>query len=483
MTLAVIFIPVIAAFALLLINDKKIQSAIAFLAAIGTFVVSLFLSSAYPISILWIPGFNSYFELNPAGAASVLVLVSALVMIPTILYASKQIEKNTGSFLALLLFMQAGLNGIFLAKDLVLFYLFWEATLIPSLLMLGIWGRKNRRKASIKYLIYAVGGSFFMLISILAIKPLAGAVSYRFMDLYAVTPNLPVKTQIWLFLGFSAAFLVKQPIWPLHSWLVSFNEENHPSGVADVMGTLYKVGAFGFFAWAMPLLPEGAKAVTPVLMVLAAFSAVYAIIVAISQTDLKRALAYASLSHMGIIGVGIFALNLIGSNGAVFLLAAQMLSTGGLFLITGMLYKRRGSFDINEYGGIAKSAPMLAAFSLFIIFTSIGVPGLANFPGEFMSLMGAFQTSIGATIIAALAVIGAGVFGVNLYQRIFQADEDNKVIDLDRLELIVLIPIIAGILWLGLAPNLELEKIEQQSRFINPISQTVESHDGAGDSQ
>ncbi len=483
MTLAVIFIPLIAAFVLLIINDRKLQAAIAFLAAIASFVVSLFLSSALPISRLWIPGFNSYFELNPAGAASVLVLVASLVMIPTVLYASKQIEKNTGNFLALLLFMQAGLNGIFLAKDLVLFYLFWEATLIPSLMMLGIWGRKNRRKAVVKYLIYAVGGSFFMLISILAIKPLAGAASYRFMDLYAVTPKLPVQTQIWLFLGFSAAFLVKQPIFPLHSWLISFNEENHHSGVADVMGTLYKVGAFGFFAWAMPLLPEGAKAVSPFLMVLAAFSAVYAIIAAISQTNLKRALAYASLSHMGIIGVGIFALNLIGSNGAVFLLAAQMLSTGGLFLITGMLYERRKSFDINEYGGIAKSAPMLAAFALFIIFTSIGVPGLANFPGEFMSLMGAFQSNVGATVIAALAVIGAGVFGVNLYQRIFQADETKPLIDLDRLELIVLIPILAGILWLGLAPNLELEKIEIQSRYINPISQTVESNNKAGDSQ
>lgn len=483
MTLAVIFIPVIAAFALLIVNDKKLQSAIAFIAAIATFVVSLFLPSANLVSTLWIPGFNSYFELNPLGAASVLVLVAALVMIPTILFASQEIEEKTGSFLALLLFMQAGLNGIFLAKDLVLFYLFWEATLIPSLLMLGIWGRKNRRKAVLKYLIYAVGGSFFMLISILAIKPLSGAVSYRFMDLYAATPNLPIRTQIWLFLGFSAAFLVKQPIWPLHSWLVSFNEENHPSGVADVMGTLYKVGAFGFFAWAMPLLPEGARAVTPILMVLAAFSAVYAIIVATAQTNLKRALAYASLSHMGIIGVGIFALNLIGSNGAVFLLAAQMLSTGGLFLITGMLYKRRESFDLNDYGGIAKSAPMLAAFALFIILTSIGVPGLANFPGEFMSLMGAFQTSAGATVVAALAVIGAGVFGVNLYQRLFQADEANKVVDLDRLELMVLIPIIAGILWLGLAPNLELAKIELQSRLINPISQNLESHDGAGESQ
>ena len=483
MTLAVIFIPVIAAFALLIVNDKKIQSVIAFLAAILTFVASLFLSNANPISKLWIPGFNSYFELNPLGAASVLVLVASLVMIPTILYASRQIEENTGSFLALLLFMQAGLNGIFLAKDLVLFYLFWEATLIPSLLMLGIWGRKNRRKAVVKYLIYAVGGSFFMLISILAIKPLSGAISYRFADLYAVTPKLPVQTQIWLFLGFSAAFLVKQPIWPLHSWLVSFNEENHPSGVADVMGTLYKVGAFGFFAWAMPLLPDAAKAVSPILMVFAALSAVYAIVLATAQTNLKRALAYASLSHMGIVGMGIFALNIIGSNGAVFLLAAQMLSTGGLFLITGMLYERRQSFEMDDYGGIAKSAPMLAAFALLIIFTSIGVPGLANFPGEFMSLMGAFQTSVGSTAVAALAVIGAGVFGVNLYQKIFQAHERHRVADLDRLELIVLIPIIAGIIWLGLAPNLELAKIELQSRLINPIVQLTEAADGLGDSQ
>ncbi len=483
MTLAVIFIPLIAAIALFLIKDKKTQSAIAFLATIATFVAALFLPTANLFSKLWIPGFNSYIELNPLGAASVLVLTASLVMIPTILYAGKQVKDKTGLFLSLMLFMQAFLNGIFLSKDLVLFYLFWEATLIPSLLMLGIWGRKKRRDAAIKYLVYAVGGSLFMLISILAIKPLAGAESYRFMDLYAVTPNLPARTQIWLFLGFSIAFLIKQPIWPLHSWLISFNEQNHPSGVADVMGTLYKVGAFGFFAWALPLLPEGAKAIAPVLMALAAFSAVYAIIAATAQTNLKRALAYASLSHMGVVGVGIFALNLVGSNGAVYLLAAQMVSTGGLFLISGMLYSRRKSFDLNDFGGVAKSAPMLAAFALFIIFATIGVPGLSNFPGEFMSFMGAFQTSAGLTIIAALSVIGAGVYGVNLYQRIFQEIEETSLPDMNGLELIVIIPIVAGILWFGLAPNQQLNKIELQSRLISPITEVTQTHETDGGSQ
>lgn len=468
MTLLMLLVPALGAFALTLVRGAGAARAVAFGGTTLTFIFALFLPGDPGVSTLWIPGFGSYFELNPAGAASVLVLVAALAMIPTALYASLQVRERTGAFLALLLAMQTGLNGIFLAKDLVLFYLFWEATLLPSLLMLGIWGGPERRQVTFKYLLYAVAGSFLMLVAILALKPLAGATSYRFADLLETAPLLPFETQLWLFLGFTAAFAVKLPLWPLHSWLIDFHEQNHPSGAADVAGTLYKVGAFGFFAWALPLLPDAARAVAPVLLAISAFTALYAAVIATAQTHFKRLLAYASLSHMGMIGVGIFGLHLAGLNGAMFFLAAQMLSTGGLFLVGGMLYARRQSFHLDAYGGLAKSAPALAALTLFILFTSIGVPGLANFPGEFLSLLGGFQASPWlVALLATPAVIAAGVYGVNLYQRLFLAEPREAAPDLSSLETLVLVPLLAGMLWLGLSPQPQLGRIEVQAQLIS----------------
>ncbi|UCH27251.1 MAG: NADH-quinone oxidoreductase subunit M [Trueperaceae bacterium] len=473
MTLTVILIPLITALFLFFSEaaDPLVRRFLGLLGTVSTFLVALYLPGTPGMSSLWLPGVNVYFALSPDGASAVLVLVASLVMIPTALYASGRVERRTGSFLALLLIMQAGLNGIFLAKDLILFYLFWELTLIPSLMMLGIWGGTKRRQAVQKYLIYAVTGSFLMLVGMLALRPLSGAASYRLEDLLAVTPALPAGTQLWIFLLFTLAFAVKLPLWPLHSWLPDFHEQNHPSGVADVAGTLYKVGGWGFFAWALPLLPGAAAVVAPVLLVLAAFTAVYAAVIATSQTNLKRLLAYASLSHMGLVGVGLFGLHLTGLSGAIYLLAAQMVSTGGLFLLSGMLYERRKTFELSEYGGLSRSAPALAAVTLFVLFTSIGVPGLANFPGEFMSLLGAFHASPWLAALATLSVIAAGVYGVNLYQRLYQDRETQPVADLRELELAVLVPILAGILWLGLAPGPQLERIEVQTRII---AQTVQ---------
>ncbi len=324
---------------------------------LATFALALFLPGSSGVSVPWIPGFGATFTLQPGGAGVVLTLVAALTMIPTVLVAARRVERAPGVFVALLLVMQAGLAGVFLAGDLILFYVAWEVTLIPSLLLLGMFGRDKRRAAVLKYLVYAIGGSFLMLISILAIKPLSGAASYRFADLMAATPHLAGATQVWLFVGLAIGMAVKLPMWPLHSWLIDFNEQNHPSGAADVAGTLYKVGAFGFFAWAMPLLPIGVERVGPVLLALAVVTALYGALAATAQTDFKRLLAYASLSHMGIVGVGIFGLHLAGLNGAIFLLAAQMLSTGGLFLISGMLYERRHSFDLDKLRRAGEERP------------------------------------------------------------------------------------------------------------------------------
>jgi len=466
LTLATLLIPLLTALLVLLVRRTGARAVVALLGSLATFGVALALPSASALEVPWIEAFGVFFSLSPLGAPSVLVLSAALVIVPTALYASRTVERHTGAFLALLFVMQTGLNGIFLAQDLVLFYIFWEVTLIPSVLMLGIWGREGRRQAAIKYLTYAVTGSFIMLVAILALRPLSGAASFRLADLLLATGQLPLVTQLWLFAAFALAFAVKLPLWPLHTWLPDFHEQNHPSGVADAAGTLYKVGGWGFFAFALPLFPDAAEASAPYLLALAAFTAVYAATIATAQRDLKRLLAYASLSHMGIVGVGIFALHIAGLNGAVYLLAAQMLSTGGLFLISGMLYARRGSFDLDDYGGLAKSAPALAAVTLFVVFASIGVPGLSNFPGEFMSLMGAFQRNPWLGGFATLSVIAAGVYGVNMYQRLYQGEPRLSAPDLGRLETLVLAPLLIGILAFGIFPYTGLSRIELQAQRV-----------------
>lgn len=463
---AVLVVPLLGAVLAAFTRSHRAVTGVALLATMTTFAFALFLPGAQLVELPWLPGLGISFSLDPTGAAAVLVVVAALVMIPTALTAGLRVAQRPGQFVALLLLAQAGLNGIFMARDLIVFYLFWEATLIPSLLLLGAFGLERRRAAVAKYLVYAVGGSFLMLVSILMLKTLSGAASYHLTDLMVAAPQLGVGTQSWLFAGLAIGMAVKLPIWPLHSWLIDLNEQNHPSGAADVLGTLYKVGGFGFFAWALPILPAGAERLAPLLLALGAFTAVYGAVIAISQDNLKRLLAYASLSHMGIVAVGLFGLHIAGLNGAIYLLAAQMLSTGGLFLVSGMLYARRNTFDIDAYGGLAKSAPALGAITLFLIFAFIGVPGLGNFPGEFLSLLGTFQTAPWLAALATLTVIAAGVFGVNLYQRLFQGPSPAPLREVDSLEAYVLVPFVAGILWLGLAPAPQLEHIETQSELV-----------------
>lgn len=454
-----------AGLVVLLRGALPVARVVALLGGVATLALAILLPGTRPMDVSWLPGIGVSFSLDGNGAGAVLTFTAALMMIPAVLVATTRVKAGAAGFAALLLAAQGGLNGIFLAKDLVLFYVFWEATLIPGLLLLGIYGAERRREATLKYLVYAVSGSFFMLVSILAIKALSGAPSFHVIDLMLATPELPVATQTWLFVGLALGMAVKLPIWPLHSWLVDLNEQNHPSGAADVLGSLYKVGAFGFFAWALPLLPAGAMRVAPILLALSAVTALYGALGAIGSSHLKRFLAYGSLSHMGIIGVGLFGMHMAGMSGAIYFLAAQMLSTGGLFLIVGMLYHRRGSLAVADYGGLAKAAPALAAFSLFLVFTFIGVPGLSNFPGEFMSLLGAFQTSPWPAAIATLTVIAAGVYGVNLYQRLFQGRSEGHTSDLSALEMYVLLPVVVGVLLFGLMPAPHLERIESQSQL------------------
>ena len=470
MILALLLIPLLAGILTSVLGSGWLARLLAIGASAATLVVALYTQAGSTVDLPWLPQAGVSFSLAFQGAGSVLVTTAAFVLLPTIWYAANRVTHRTGVFLGLLLIMQAFLNLLFLAQDLVLFYVGWEAALIPSVILLGVWGGSAKRAAAMKYLMYAISGGFLMLIALIATKLLSGAASFHIADLLLATASLPVETQVLLFLGFTAAFAVKLPLFPLHAWLPDFHEQNHPSGAADVAGTLYKAGGFGFFAWAIPLLPAGAELVGPVLLALAAVTAIYAALAAIAQRELKRLLAYASLSHMGIVGVGIFSLQSEGQSGAMLLLAAQRVSTSLLFLMAGMLGERRGTFELDAFGGIAKSAPALAGFMLFAIFAGIGVPGLSNFPGEFLSLMGGFMTTPAWGVLATLAVIAAGVYGVNMYQRLFQGTETRPAAELRFMELLTVVPFALGILYFGLAPARAADSIAADTvRNVNQL--------------
>lgn len=459
---AAILVPLAVAIALLLAPRRAVYLPLSVLGVAVTLVLALFADGpGGRLDVPWIPSIGAWIALDGTGAGGVLLRIAALVMLPTVLWAAMRVERHAHRFLAALLATLAGVAGIFLARDLVLFYVFWDLTLLPGLAMLGGWGLAHRRAALVKYLMYAVAGSFVMLLGILALPPLSGAAGYRFEELLAATPNLDPLTQAWLFGTFMFAFAVKLPIFPVHAWLVDVNEQNHPSGAADVAGTLYKLGGFGLFAWALPLLPDGATMLAPFGLALGAFTAVYGMAIATRHTQLKRVLAYFSISHMGIVAVGLFSLHLAGQSGAMALQAAQMVTTSGLFLVSGMLHARRGSFDLDAYGGLAKAAPAFASLSLLVLLGGIGVPGLANFPGEFLSVLGAFTVSPLAATLAVLAAIASGALGVNLYQRLFQGEaKGTPTRDLSPLEVAVFAPIVAATLWLGIAPAANLTKFE-----------------------
>ena len=466
-----VLLPLAVAVALALAPKPAVHRPLAMFGVVATLVLGLLaVDGGGRLEVPWIASLGTWIALDATGAGGVLARVAAAVLLPTVLWAGARVESRPHLFLAWLLATLAGLSGIFLARDLVLFYVFWELTLLPGLALLAGWGSTHRRAAMVKYLLYAVAGSFAMLIAVLAVGPLSGAAGYRFDQLLAAAPLLDPLTQTWIFAGFAFAFAVKLPIFPLHAWLIDVHEQNHASGAADVAGTLYKVGGFGLFAWAIPLLPAGATALAPLGLALGAFTAVYGALIATRHAHLKRILAYASLSHMGVVAVGLFSLHLAGKTGSMALLAAQMVTTGGLFLVSGMLHDRRGSFELDAFGGLARSAPALAAATLVVLFASIGVPGLANFPGEFLALLGAYQAAPAAAVLALLAVVAAGALGVNLYQRLFQGEGRERVRDVTPLEVAVFAPILALTLWLGVAPAANLTTFEREAAAAQTVT-------------
>jgi NADH-quinone oxidoreductase subunit M len=358
----------------------------------------------FELDLPWIPGLNTAFHLGVDGLALPMVFLTALLTVLAVV-ASRSIDDRVPQYFTLLLLLEAGLIGVFVSLDLILFYLFWEVVLIPMYFLISIWGGANRSYAALKFFIYTLAGSLAMLGGIIALYLATGATTFDMLDIAQQSASLPREVQIAIFAAIAVGLAVKVPIFPLHTWLPDAHVEA-PTAVSVLLaGVLLKMGSYGFMRLGPTLLPEGFKALLPLLAILAVVSIVYGAAVALMQTDMKKLVAYSSISHMGYVMLGIAAGTTAGFLGAQVQMFSHGLIAGLLFLLVGTVYERTHTREISAFGGIAKVVPILAGTLVFAAFASLGLPGMSGFIGEFMVIVGAIQPFTVYAVIAAFAVV------------------------------------------------------------------------------
>jgi len=376
------------------------------------------------------------------------------------------VHKKTRAFCIFVLLLESAMMGVFISLDLFLFYIFWDAMLVPMYFLIGIWGYDRRVYAAVKFILYTMAGSVLMLLAILGLAYLhfvdTGSYSFDLLKLYSL--RLDGHVQFWFFLAFALAFAIKVPLFPFHTWLPDAHVEAPTAGSVILAGVLLKMGTYGLVRFAFPLFPDAARFFAPGLAVLAVIGIVYGALVAMVQPDMKKLVAYSSVSHLGFVVLGIAAMNTQGVQGAVYQMLNHGISTGGLFLIVGMLSDRRHTRLIAEYGGLKKVTPRLVAAFLIVTLSSIGLPGLNGFVGEFLILLGAFRWDPTLAAIAATGVILSATYMLWMFQRVNYGpvthDENKALPDLRPREWVVIVPIIAVAILMGVFPNLFLRSIE-----------------------
>ena len=414
----------------------------------------------------WMPTFGVSYAVGVDGISLLLVVLTGFLTPLALLGSWQSVHKKTRAFSMFILLLEAAMIGVFVSIDLFLFYVFWDAMLVPMYFLIGIWGYERRVYAAVKFILYTMAGSVLMLLAILGLAYLhsvsAGTYSFDLQELYAL--SIPARTQFWFFLAFALAFAIKVPLFPFHTWLPDAHVEAPTAGSVILAGVLLKMGTYGLVRFAFPLFPTAATFFAPCLAALAVIGVIYGALVAMVQPDMKKLVAYSSVSHLGFVVLGISAMNTQGVQGAVYQMLNHGVSTGGLFLIVGMLSDRRHTRLISEYGGLKKVAPRLVAAFLIVTLSSIGLPGLNGFVGEFLILLGAFRVDARLTAIAATGVILSATYMLWMFQRVNYGpvtnDKNANLADLQRREWFVVAPIIAAAVIMGVLPNLFLRPIE-----------------------
>jgi NADH-quinone oxidoreductase subunit M len=431
----------------------------------------------------WVRSLGVRFRLGVDGVSLPLVLLTT-VLTPLAIGGSWRMRDRQRAYLALLLVLETALLGVFVSLDLFLFYIFWEAVLVPSYFLVGVWGGPRRIAAAVKFFIYTLLGGLLMLVGIVGLAYLHakanGSASFDYEALRNLSKD-PV-TQRWLFLAFLAAFAIKTPIVPLHSWLPDTYVQAPTTTTVLLAGVMSKMGVYGLLRFALPLFPDAAHWFQPLLLTLAVVSILYCALVATGQRDFKRLVAYSSVSHLGFIVLGISALTLQGLQGGVFYMVAHGLIIGGLFFVTGMLRERRGTSEMADLGGLQQVVPRMAGVMLVITLASVALPGLIGFVGEFLTLIGAFLTHRAYAVLGALGVIFGAVYMLWAYQRMWQGavtrDENRAIADLDGREWAIVVPLLAAIIALGLFPRPLLQRIEPAAQQVARITAQVTGQPG-----
>jgi NADH-quinone oxidoreductase subunit M len=435
----------------------------------------------------WIPAFGISYFVGVDGISLLLLVLTGFLTPLALLSSWQSVHTHTKAFCIFVLLLESAMIGVFVALDLFLFYVFWDAMLIPMYFLIGIWGYERRVYAAVKFILYTMGGSVLMLLAILGLAYLhsvsAGSYSFDLIRIYAL--EIPANLQFWFFLAFALSFAIKVPLFPFHTWLPDAHVEAPTAGSVLLAGVLLKMGTYGLIRFAFPLFPLAASFFAPYLALLAVIGIVYGALVAMVQPDMKKLVAYSSVSHLGFVVLGIAALNVQGVQGAVYQMISHGVSTGGLFLIVGMLSERRHTRLIAEYGGLKQVMPRLVAFFLVITLSSIGLPGLNGFVGEFLILVGAFRWDPRFAAVAATGIVLSAVYMLWMFQRVNYGAVDNEknaaLPDLRPREWLVLVPVAAVAIVMGVLPNLFLRPIEPSAaRVVRQVRAQVPNQIQAG---
>src|SRR3954466_4896307 len=481
---SLIALPVAGALLLLFVRGDEEQSApfarkIALTVSLLVFAETLLLWSRFNAAsgefqfierYRWIPAFGIEYFVGVDGISLLLLVLTGFLTPLALLGSWESVHKSTKAFCIFVLLLESAMIGVFISLDLFLFYIFWDAMLVPMYFLIGIWGYGRRIYASIKFMLYTMAGSVLMLLAILSLASLhyaaTGTYSFDLQKLYAL--QLTGHQQFWAFLAFALAFAIKVPLFPFHTWLPDAHVEAPTAGSVILAGVMLKMGTYGLVRFAFPLFPEAAVYFAPALAVLAVIGIVYGALVAMVQPDMKKLVAYSSVSHLGFVVLGICAMNTQGVQGAVYQMLSHGISTGGLFLIVGMLSDRRHTRLIAEYGGLKKVTPRLVAAFLIVTLASIGLPGLNGFVGEFLILLGGFRWDPRLAAVAATGVILSATYMLWMFQRVNYGpvtNEKNAALpDLQRRGWRGVGPIIAVAILMGVLPNV----------FLRPIGPSVE---------
>jgi NADH-quinone oxidoreductase subunit M len=481
----VIFTPLVGAFIVGLLPERAARP-VALLAAVATWLVSLGMLAGFDSgraigefqlreTLNWIPAFGIQYKVGIDGLSAVLVVLTTTLTWISILASFSPIRTRIKEYMASFLVLEVGMIGVFVALDTFLFYIFWEIVLVPMYLIIGIWGGGNRIYATIKFVLYTLVGSLLMLVAILATAftfqaatgGWAGAFDFEALRAHASGPGFPDALQMLAFVAFFLAFAIKVPMVPFHTWLPDAHVEAPTAGSVILAGVLLKLGGYGLIRYAIPLFPDAAQTYGPAIIMLSLIAIIYGAIVALVQPDLKKLVAYSSVSHMGFVTLGLFIFNEQGAQGAILQMVNHGLITGALFLLVGVIYERTHDRAIAKMGGLGALTPAWAALFGFFVFASAGLPGLSGFVGEFLVLVGAFQFGPLTATVAALVMILGATYLLWMYQRVVMGEPSEflrglgaHLTDIRLVEVVTLAPLAALVVVLGLLPGLVLELIE-----------------------